>query len=230
MPASIVLFPIWVASEPASSVRATSVAPPPRSRKRCSFAPTIGKPSRPSNWCARKSPAAGRGAARLRTSHRDLRPSEPCSASRPSGPRGSSPRSSTFDGDPSRAGRRATPSVASPGRDEMPKLASYDAVVVGAGPNGLAAAVALAQAGHSVLVVEAKDRIGGGSRTAELTLPGYRHDICSSIHPMAVASPWFQALPPSEHGLEWVKAPSALAHPLYDGTAAILMPSLEPTA
>ena len=77
----------------------------------------------------------------------------------------------------------------------MAKLASYDAVVVGAGPNGLAAAIVLARAGMSVLLVEAHDRVGGGTRTEELTLPGYSHDVCSAIHPMAAASPFFRALP-----------------------------------
>jgi phytoene dehydrogenase-like protein len=112
----------------------------------------------------------------------------------------------------------------------MPKLSSYDAVVVGAGPNGLAAAVVLAQAGRSVLVTEAKEQIGGGSRTTELTLPGYRHDVCSAIHPMAAASPLFQMLPLSDFGLEWIGPPAALAHPLDDGTAAMLEASLDATA
>jgi phytoene dehydrogenase-like protein len=112
----------------------------------------------------------------------------------------------------------------------MPMLPSYDAVVVGAGPNGLAAAVVLAQAGRSVLVVEGSDRIGGGSRTAELTLPGYRHDVCSAIHPMGAASPFFRTLPLSQFGLAWIDPPAALAHPLDDGTAAMLEASLETTA
>ena len=112
----------------------------------------------------------------------------------------------------------------------MAKLASYDAIVVGAGPNGLAAAIVLARAGRSVLVVEARDRIGGGSRTAELTHPGYRHDVCSAIHPMAVASPLFQTLPLADFGLEWIEPPAALAHPLDDGTAAIVESSLDATA
>jgi phytoene dehydrogenase-like protein len=109
-------------------------------------------------------------------------------------------------------------------------LPSYDAVVVGAGPNGLAAAVFLAQAGRSVLVIEGNDRIGGGSRTAELTLPGYRHDVCSAIHPMGAASPFFRTLPLSQFGLEWIDPPAALAHPLDDGTAAMLETSLDATA
>src|SRR5262245_15879073 len=112
----------------------------------------------------------------------------------------------------------------------MSMLPSYDAVVVGAGPNGLAAAVVLAQAGRSVLVVEGSETIGGGSRTAELTLPGYRHDVCSAIHPMAAASPFFKTLPLSQFGLEWIDPPAALAHPLDDGTAAMLEASLEATA
>jgi len=112
----------------------------------------------------------------------------------------------------------------------MAKLASYDAIVVGAGPNGLAAAIVLAQKGCSVLVVEARDRIGGGARTAELTLPGYRHDVCSAIHPMAVASPLFQTLPLADFGLEWIAPPAALAHPLDDGSAAIVESSLDATA
>jgi phytoene dehydrogenase-like protein len=80
----------------------------------------------------------------------------------------------------------------------------YDAIVVGSGPNGLAAAVALAQQGLHVKVLEAKDTIGGGTRTQELTLPGFHHDVCSAIHPMAVASPYFKTLPLDEHGLEWI--------------------------
>jgi len=112
----------------------------------------------------------------------------------------------------------------------MAKLASYDAVVVGAGPNGLAAAVLLARSGLSVLLVEAHARVGGGSRTEELTLPGYLHDVCSAIHPMAVASPFFRTLPLQDFGLEWIDPPVALAHPLDDGSAAALHTSLEATA
>jgi phytoene dehydrogenase-like protein len=106
----------------------------------------------------------------------------------------------------------------------------YDAVVVGSGPNGLAAAVALAHRGCSVLVVEAADTIGGGTRSAELTLPGFVHDICSAIHPMAIASPFFKSLPLSEHGLEWVHPAVPLAHPFDDGTAAVLERSVGATA
>jgi phytoene dehydrogenase-like protein len=112
----------------------------------------------------------------------------------------------------------------------MPKNPSYDAVVIGAGPNGLAAAIVLARAGRSVLLVEAHARVGGGTRTEELTLPGFRHDVCSAIHPMAVASPLFRTLPLADFGLSWVDPPAALAHPLDDGEAALLETSLEATA
>jgi phytoene dehydrogenase-like protein len=101
----------------------------------------------------------------------------------------------------------------------------YDAVVVGAGPNGLAAAITLARAGRSVVVYEACETIGGGSRTKELTLPGFRHDVCSAIHPLGAGSPFFRSLPLARHDLEWVYPPAALAHPLDDG-AAILERSL----
>jgi phytoene dehydrogenase-like protein len=107
---------------------------------------------------------------------------------------------------------------------------SYDAVVVGSGPNGLAAAITLAEAGRSVLVIEGQPTIGGGARTAELTLPGVRHDICSAVHPFAAASPVFRALPLERYGLEWVEPPVELAHPFDDGSAAILHRSIEVTA
>ncbi|MCH8206565.1 MAG: NAD(P)/FAD-dependent oxidoreductase [Chloroflexi bacterium] len=92
------------------------------------------------------------------------------------------------------------------------------------------AAIAIAQAGRSVLVVEAKETIGGGARSAELTLPGYVHDVCSAIHPLAVGSPFFSTLPLSEHGLEWIHPPACLAHPFDDGSAAVLERSVEMTA
>lgn len=105
-----------------------------------------------------------------------------------------------------------------------------DAVVVGAGPNGLAAAITLAAAGHSVQVFEANDTIGGGCRSEELTLPGFVHDTCAAIHPLAKASPFFRALPLEEHGLSWIQPPLALAHPFDDGTAAVFTQSIEETA
>ena len=83
---------------------------------------------------------------------------------------------------------------------------SYDAVVVGSGPNGLGAAATLANAGRSVLVLEAQDQIGGGARTVEATLPGFRHDHCSGVHPLGAASPLFRELDLDKHGLEWVHA------------------------
>src|SRR5260370_42441135 len=103
----------------------------------------------------------------------------------------------------------------------------FDAVVVGSGPNGLAAAIELARAGWSVCVIEARDTVGGGARSAELTLPGFIHDVCSAIHPFAVASPFFKSLPLAKHGLEWIHPPAALAHPFDDGTAAVLESSLD---
>jgi phytoene dehydrogenase-like protein len=106
----------------------------------------------------------------------------------------------------------------------------YDAVVVGSGPNGLAAAITMQQAGLSVLLIEGKDTIGGGLRTAELTLPGFKHDVCSAIHPLAVSSPFFKKLPLAGYGLEFIYSPYAAAHPLDDGTAAVLQRSLSATA
>ncbi|HXK22345.1 MAG TPA: NAD(P)/FAD-dependent oxidoreductase [Myxococcota bacterium] len=107
--------------------------------------------------------------------------------------------------------------------------AAPDAVVVGAGPNGLAAAVALAKAGVSVLVVEAAEEIGGGTRSAELTLPGFVHDVCSGVHPMGELSPFFRELPLSAHGLTWLHPQASVAHPLDDGPAVMLHRSLERT-
>ncbi len=111
----------------------------------------------------------------------------------------------------------------------MPKT-DFDAIVVGSGPNGLAAAINLQQKGLSVLILEAKDTIGGGLRTAELTLPGFKHDICSAIHPLAAASPFFSTLPLREHGLSLIHPRIAAAHPLSDGTSAILTNSILETA
>ena len=107
---------------------------------------------------------------------------------------------------------------------------SWDAIVVGSGPNGLAAAIALAQAGRSVKVLEAATTIGGGTRTAELTLPGFRHDVCSGIHPLALASPFLRKLPLAEHGLEFAHPEIPVAHPLDDGTAVALYRSVDETA
>jgi phytoene dehydrogenase-like protein len=107
---------------------------------------------------------------------------------------------------------------------------TYDAVVVGSGPNGLAAAIAMQQAGLSVLLLEGKKELGGGLRTAELTLPGFRHDICSAIHPMAVASPFFRTLPLAQYGLNFITPPVAAAHPFDDGTAVAALSTLAATA
>ena len=98
----------------------------------------------------------------------------------------------------------------------------YDAVVIGSGPNGLSAAITIAEAGHSVLLIEGKETLGGGARSAELTLPGFVHDVCSCVYPLAVWSPFFRRLPLRECGLEWVHPAAPLAHPLDDGSAVIL--------
>ena len=108
--------------------------------------------------------------------------------------------------------------------------ARYDVVVVGSGPNGLAAAVVLARAGLGTLVVEAKSTPGGGTRTAALTAPGFLHDVCSTVHPLGAASPLFRALPLAEHGLEWIAPPAPLAHVLADGSVVTLERSLGATA
>jgi phytoene dehydrogenase-like protein len=106
----------------------------------------------------------------------------------------------------------------------------YDVVVVGSGPNGLVAAITLAKAGASVLVLEASDAPGGGCRSAELTLPGYIHDICSAVFPMAVLSPAFRKIGLEQLGVEYVSPDVALAHPLADGQVATLQRSLDATA
>jgi phytoene dehydrogenase-like protein len=106
----------------------------------------------------------------------------------------------------------------------------YDAVVIGSGPNGLAAAILMQQQGRSVLLIEGKDTIGGGLRSAELTLPGYVHDICSAVHPLAVASPFFETLPLHQHGLEYLYPEVAAAHPFDTGNAAIIKTSIAETA
>jgi len=106
----------------------------------------------------------------------------------------------------------------------------YDAVVVGSGPNGLAAGILLQQSGLRVLILEGKETIGGGMRTAELTEPGFHHDICSAIHPLAAESPFFRQLPLADFGLEWIHPPLPLAHPFDGGTAAVIERSLPRTA
>lgn len=107
---------------------------------------------------------------------------------------------------------------------------TYDAIVVGSGPNGLAAAVRMALAGKSVKVFEASSTIGGGTRTLELTEPGFYHDICSAVHPTAMSSPFLKSLPLQDYGLEWVHPEYPLVHPLDNGEAAVISVSLEETA
>ncbi|WP_030178617.1 phytoene desaturase family protein [Streptomyces violaceorubidus] len=105
-----------------------------------------------------------------------------------------------------------------------------DAVVVGAGPNGLTAAVELARRGFSVAVFEAQGTVGGGARTEELTLPGFRHDPCSAAHPLGINSPAFRHLPLERYGLEWLHPGLPMAHPFLDGSAAVLSRSVGETA
>jgi len=104
------------------------------------------------------------------------------------------------------------------------------AVVIGSGPNGLTAAIILARAGRQVTVFEASPQIGGGARSAELTLPGFLHDICSAVYPMAVSSPAFEQFPLAAHGLEWLHSEAPLAHPLEGGSAVLLERSLDATS
>jgi len=106
----------------------------------------------------------------------------------------------------------------------------YDAVVVGSGPNGLAAAITFARERYSVLLLEAGETIGGGIRTKELTLPGFRHDVCAAIHPLALASPFFRSLDLTRFGLEWIHPPVPLAHPLDNDSAVLMERTIEDTA
>ena len=112
----------------------------------------------------------------------------------------------------------------------MARSQRYDAVVIGSGPNGLAAAITMIHSGKSVAVYEAADKIGGGMRSEELTLPGFVHDVCSAVYPLAIGSPLFRSLPLVQYGLEWVQPPSPLAHPLDDGSTVMLERSLDDTA
>ncbi len=110
------------------------------------------------------------------------------------------------------------------------EMTSREAIVIGSGPNGLAAAIRLAQAGQKVLVIEGHPLAGGGTRTTELTEPGFHHDVCSAIHPMGMASPFLKTLPLEKFGLEWIQPEIPLAHPFDDGSCASLFRSLGTTA
>ena len=116
------------------------------------------------------------------------------------------------------------------GASSRPYGSNYDAVVVGSGPNGLSAAIELARNRRSVLVVEASEEIGGGARTKELTLDGFRHDVCSAVHPLGASSPFFRSLPLEDYGLTWEQPAVLAAHPLTDGDAAALFREVSHTA
>ena len=107
---------------------------------------------------------------------------------------------------------------------------AYDAVVVGSGPNGLAAAITIARSGRSVAVLESQPTIGGGVRSANLTAPGFTHDVCSAVYPLAIGSPFLRQLPLDQHGLQWIQPPAPLAHPMDDGTAVMLERSVGATS
>jgi phytoene dehydrogenase-like protein len=115
-------------------------------------------------------------------------------------------------------------------RDDDGRMSNPDAIVVGSGPNGLTAAIVIARTGRKVLLVEAAPVVGGGLRSSELTLPGFVHDVCSAVHPMAVRSPALLDMPLATHGLEWVEPPVMVAHPFDDGMAAVIYRSLDRTA
>lgn len=106
----------------------------------------------------------------------------------------------------------------------------FDAVVVGSGPNGLAAAITLQRQGKSVLLIEAKDKIGGGLRSEELTLPGFLHDVCSAVHPMASVSPFLKSIPLEDYGVDFIYPDVSIAHPLENGNTAVLTRSVDYTA
>ncbi len=116
-----------------------------------------------------------------------------------------------------------------PALKEKPLHDHYDAVIVGSGPNGLSAAIALAEKGKKVVVLEAEKIAGGGMRSMELTLPGFTHDLCSAVHPLALASPFLKSLPLEKFGLEWIHSPIALAHPLDDGDVIVAHKNFEKT-
>ncbi len=107
---------------------------------------------------------------------------------------------------------------------------TYDAVIIGSGPNGLAAAIELARNNRRVLIVEGAAKVGGGTQTEALTLPGFNHDFCSAAHPMGVLSPFFQSLPLDQFGLEWVYPKASVAHPLDEEPAVLLSKSIAETA
>src|SRR5690606_11604741 len=124
----------------------------------------------------------------------------------------------------------ARPMGSTPERPAARRAERPRAVVVGSGPNGLAAAIHLAASGCSVAVREGRGEAGGGLRSAALTLPGFVHDVCSAVHPLAVGSPFLAALPLARHGLRWRSGAAELAHPLDDGSVALLFRSRDDTA
>src|SRR5262249_43006165 len=140
---------------------------------------------------------------------------------RPPGPDGDAPARSEH----APAGEERLP--LGPGSSIQPVI---DAIVVGSGPNGLAAAIALAREGLSVRVLEAEPTIGGGMRSAPLTGPGFVHDVCSAVHALVAASPFLKTLPLADYGLEFVHPDAPFAHPLDDGTAVGVQRSVEATA